>query len=160
MGVSGCGKSSVAAAVAARLGLPLVEGDDFHPEANQARMRVGIALTDADRAAWLALLGEQLQRRPQGAVLTCSALKASYRDKLRAASPGLCFAWLDLDPASALSRVSQRGAAHLFPPSLVASQFQAFEPPLGEPRVLRLDALRPLDMLVEQVALWANLNRR
>ncbi len=69
MGVSGCGKSSVAAAVAARLGLPLVEGDDFHPEANQARMREGIALTDADRAAWLELLGEQLQRRPQGAVL-------------------------------------------------------------------------------------------
>ena len=154
MGVSGCGKSSVGAAVATQLGWPLVEGDDFHPEANRARMRDGIPLTDADRSDWLDLLGEQLQRRPEGAVLTCSALKRAYRDKLRAASPGLRFAWLDLDPASALSRVAQRGASHLFPPALVASQFDVFEPPGDEAGVLRVDALLPLDAIVGQVGAW------
>ena len=88
MGVSGCGKSRVAAAVAGRLGLPIIEGDDFHSEDNRGRMRSGIALTDEDRAGWLDRLGAELQRRPDGAVLACSALKASYRDRLRAASPG------------------------------------------------------------------------
>jgi len=100
MGVSGCGKSHVGAVVAERLGLPLVEGDEFHSEPNRARMRDGIALTDDDRADWLDRLGAELRQRPGGAVLTCSALKASYRDRLRSCSPGLRFAWLDLDPAS------------------------------------------------------------
>lgn len=154
MGVSGCGKSSLAAAAAERLGIPLIEGDAFHPESNQAKMRAGIALTDADRDAWLTMLGEQLKQRPNGAVLTCSALKRSYRDRLRAASPGLRFAWLDLDEPSALARVAQRGASHFFPPSLVAAQFATLEPPAGEPGVLRLDALLPLPALTEQVVTW------
>src|SRR5688572_32411179 len=96
MGVSGCGKSHVGAVVAERLGLPLVEGDEFHSEANRALMRSGIPLTDANRADWLATLSAELQSRPR-AVLTCSALKAAYRDRLRAAAPGLRFAWLELD---------------------------------------------------------------
>jgi len=154
MGVSGCGKSSLAAAVASLLRLPLIEGDEFHPETNQAKMRAGIALSDMDRADWLALLGQQLALHPHGAVLTCSALKRSYRDQLRAASPGLRFAWLDLDQDAALARVAQRGAAHLFPPSLVASQFNALEPPIGEGGVLRLDALLPLTTLRDQVMAW------
>ena len=154
MGVSGCGKSSVAAAVASQLRWPLIEGDDFHPEANQAKMRAGIALTDADRADWLAILGRQLALHPNGVVLTCSALKRSYRDRLRAASAGLRFAWLDLDQASALARVAQRAGAHLFPPSLVANQFETLEPPIGEPGVLRLDALLPMEALRDQVATW------
>ena len=154
MGVAGCGKSSLAAAVASRLELPLIEGDEFHPEANQAKMRAGIALSDADRSDWLALLGQQLNLHRNGAVLTCSALKRKYRDQLRAASPGLRFAWLDLDQAASLARVAQRGAAHLFPPSLVASQFDTLEPPIDEPAVLRLDALLPLATLREQVTTW------
>ena len=153
MGVSGCGKSHVGAVVAERLGLPLVEGDEFHSDANQARMRDGIALTDADRADWLDRLGAELRQRPAGAVLTCSALKASYRDRLRSASPGLRFAWLDLDPASAEARVAQR-AAHFFPKGLVATQFEALESPLGETGVLRLDALLPPEALAECVVRW------
>ena len=86
MGVAGCGKSSLGHAVAQALGWPLVEGDDFHPAANVAKMRAGIPLVDADRVGWLALLGAELQRHPGGAVLTCSALKRAYRDQLRAAS--------------------------------------------------------------------------
>lgn len=154
MGVSGCGKSHVGAAIAQRLGLPLVEGDEFHSEANRARMQSGIALTDADRADWLGRLAAELQRWPGGAVLTCSALKAAYRDRLRTASPGLRFAWLDLDPASAQARVSQRGA-HFFPPGLVATQFEALESPEAEPGVIRLDALLPPEALAAEACRFA-----
>jgi gluconokinase len=154
MGVSGCGKSSLGAAVASLLHWPLIEGDDFHPDANQAKMRAGVALSDADRADWLELLGQQLARYPKGAVLTCSALKRSYRDQLRAASPGLRFAWLDLDQAASHARVAQRGAAHLFPASLVANQFSTLEPPIGEAGVLHLDALLPPATLCDQVMTW------
>lgn len=153
MGVSGCGKSCVGTVVAGRLGLPLVEGDEFHSEVNRARMRDGLPLTDADRAGWLDRLAAELQLQPGGAVLTCSALKASYRDRLRSASPGLRFAWLDLDPASAEERVAQR-AAHFFPKGLVASQFKALESPFDEPRVLRLDALLPPEVIAEQIVRW------
>lgn len=157
MGVAGCGKSSLAAALAARLGWVLIEGDAFHSEANHSKMHAGIALTDVDRADWLATLGRELVRHPHGAVLTCSALKLAYRHKLREASPGLRFAWLDFDQDSALERVAQRGAAHFFPASLVQSQFSALEPPHGEPGVLRLDALLPLASLSEQVLAWLSM---
>jgi len=153
MGVSGCGKSRVGAAIAERLGLPMVEGDEFHGEANRARMRSGIPLTDAHRLDWLDRLGTELQRRPSGAVLTCSALKAAYRNRLRAAAPGLRFAWLELDRVSAEARVAQR-PAHFFPPGLVATQFEALEAPLNEPRVLRLDALSPPEALADSVVQW------
>jgi gluconokinase len=153
MGVSGCGKSHVGAVVAERLGLPLVEGDEFHSEPNRARMRDGIALTDDDRADWLDRLGAELRQRPDGAVLTCSALKRSYRDRLRSASPGLRFAWLDLDPASAEVRVAQR-AAHFFPKGLVATQFEALESPHGEPGVLRVDALLLPEAIAGHVVRW------
>ena len=151
MGVSGCGKSRVGALIAERLGLPLVEGDEFHSEANRARMRSGVPLTDLDRADWLDTLGAQLRSRPGGAVLTCSALNVSYRERLRAAAPGLRFAWLELDPASAQARVGER-AAHFFPAGLVATQFDTLEAPVGEPGVLRLDALQPPEEIAAQVA--------
>lgn len=149
MGVSGCGKSAVGERLAAALGLPLVEGDSFHPPGNIARMQQGVALTDADRAGWLALLGQELVRRPQGAVMTCSALKRSYRDSLRAAAPGLRFVHLALSQQDALERVAGR-AGHFYPPSLVASQFEALEDPAGEPGVVVVDALLPLPQVVER----------
>jgi len=154
MGVSGCGKSHVGAEVAARLALPLIEGDEFHSEANRAAMRAGVPLTDADRASWLDRLGAELQQHPAGTVLTCSALKAAYRERLRAAAPGLRFVWLDLSPAAATQRVAQR-ATHFFPAGLVASQFDALEPPLAEPLVLRVDATLPPQVIAEQVVRWA-----
>lgn len=154
MGVAGCGKSTLGEALAARLGWPLIEGDEFHAEASKAKMRAGIALSDADRAGWLEQLAALLAGHPTGCVMTCSALKRKYRDRLRAASPGLRFAWLDLTMEAALARTTQRGAAHLFAPSLVSSQFEALEPPVGEPGVRRLDALEPLPVLLEQVLTW------
>jgi gluconokinase len=153
MGVAGCGKSSLARTVADALGLPLVEGDEHHSEANRARMAQGIALTDADRQDWLATLGRLLQAHPQGVVLTCSALKRAYREQLRAASPGLRFAFLDITPAAAARRVAAR-ASHFFSASLVDSQFATLESPVGEPGVLRLDAELPLAVLQQQVQQW------
>jgi len=153
MGVAGCGKSSLARAVAEVQGLPLIEGDDHHSAANRARMAQGIALTDADRQEWLATLGRLLQAHPRGAVLTCSALKRSYRDQLRAASPGLRFAFLDITRAAAAQRVAAR-PSHFFAASLVDSQFATLESPAGEPGVLRLDAELPLGTLQRQVQQW------
>ncbi|WP_240668368.1 MULTISPECIES: gluconokinase [Piscinibacter] len=154
MGVAGCGKSSLGAALARALGLPLVEGDDFHSPASRDKMSRGIALTDADRAGWLDTLGGQLRAHPAGLVLTCSALKRAYRDRLRSAEPGLRFAFLELDRAAALQRVAARAASHFFSASLVDSQFATLESPVGEPGVLRLDALQPLDVLCAATAAW------
>jgi len=153
MGVAGCGKSSLGSAVAVALGWPLIEGDDFHPESSKAKMREGVPLTDADRRGWLDTLGLELCEHPGGAVLTCSALKRSYRDQLRARAPGLRFAFLEIDEAAARERVGSRGE-HLFPPSLVASQFAALEPPHSEPGVLRLDATQSLTTLRDAVLQW------
>lgn len=153
MGVSGCGKSEVGRAVAARLGLPLVEGDDFHPSRNILKMQQGIALTDEDRADWLLTLGRELASEPRGAVLTCSALKLAYRDTLRAAVPGLLFVHLAITQAESLRRVARR-AGHFYPPSLVASQFEALQNPAGEPGVMQVDGTAPVDVLAQAVIAW------
>ncbi len=153
MGVSGCGKSEVGQRIAALLGLPLVEGDDFHPKRNIHKMQQGIALTDEDRADWLLTLGRELAARPRGAVLTCSALKRAYRDTLRAAVPGLRFVHLSLTQPQALQRVAQR-TDHFYPPSLVASQFEALQDPAGEPGVLSLDATAPIEALARDACAW------
>ena len=153
MGVAGCGKSSLGQLCAEALGLPLLEGDDFHSPSNVAKMRGGIPLSDDDRAAWLDTLAEQLQSHPRGVVLTCSALKRRYRDRLRAAAPGLRFVFLELTQAQARERVAAR-PAHLFPVSLVASQFATLEDPRDEAGVLPLDATRPLDELGSAVVRW------
>ena len=157
MGVAGSGKSTLGAAIAGRMGWPMVEGDDFHSDENRARMRAGVALSDADRAGWLQSLARELQRHPDGAVLTCSALKRSYRDLLRGASPGLAFVFLDVSQEEALRRVGARGQ-HFFPPELLQSQFAALEAPTNEPGVLRLDAGLPLPALTDQTVAWLSGN--
>lgn len=154
MGVAGCGKSSLAEALARHFGLPMIEGDAFHSATSLARMQAGIALTDDDRAAWLATLGQELARHPGGAVLACSALKRRYRDTLRSAAPGLRFVFLDITPDDAQQRVAARAGAHFFHPGLVQSQFDALEPPQGEPGVLRLDASRSLSALCATATDW------
>lgn len=153
MGVSGCGKSSLGAALARALGLPLIEGDDFHPPANVARMKRGQPLTDADREGWLRTLGEELARHPGGAVLTCSALKRRYRDTLRAAVPSLRFVFMAITRDEAERRVAAR-AQHMFPASLVASQFEALELPVGEPGVCAVEATAPQPEVVQAVRRW------
>lgn len=156
MGVAGCGKSSLGVAVAQHIGLPLVEGDDHHSPDSLSKMRRGIALTDADRDGWLAALAKALQDQPGGLVLTCSALKRIYRDRLRQAAPGLRFVYLDISREQALARVTERAASHFFSTSLVDSQFTTLEPPTGEAGVLRVDATAPLAQLEAQVCNWLN----
>ncbi|CAN5528014.1 gluconokinase [soil metagenome] len=159
MGVAGCGKSSLGAAVAQATGLALVEGDDFHSPANRAKMSQGIALNDADRDGWLSTLGEQLRARPEGLVLTCSALKLSYRERLRRAAPGLRFVFLDISREEAQARVAARAAQHFFSTTLVDSQFATLEVPTGEAGVLRVDALKPLDQLQADVTAWLSAHK-
>jgi gluconokinase len=154
MGVAGCGKSSLAEALSRQMDWPMIEGDAFHGAASLARMQAGIALTDDDRAAWLAALGRELARHPGGAVLACSALKRSYRDILRGAAPRLRFVFLDISRDAAQQRVTARAGEHFFHPGLVHSQFDALEPPLSEPDVLRLDASRSLSVLCATAADW------
>lgn len=154
MGVSGCGKSSLAASFARAEGRVLIEGDAFHSAESVDKMSRGIALTDADRAGWLERLGVELQANPGGAVLTCSALRRVYRDRLRAASPGLRFAFLDIDRATARARVASRAGAHFFNASLVDSQFATLESPVGEAGVICLDAADRLLDLQQQLSQW------
>ena len=153
MGVAGCGKSAVGQLIAAHLSLPLIEGDNFHPKSNVSKMQRGEALTDDDRADWLRTLGLELARHTEGAVLTCSALKAAYRDNLRAAATPLFFVYLKVSQVEALRRVAQR-AGHFYPPSLVASQFAALQDPSGEPGVLTLDGEALLTDLGQTAAQW------
>lgn len=159
MGVAGCGKSLAGACLAERLGLPLVEGDDFHPAANIEKMRQGVPLEDADRVHWLDRLADELRRHPGGAVLTCSALKRGYRQVLRAAVPDLRFVHLALTPHQALERVASR-TDHFYPPSLVASQFEALEDPAGEPGVYVADGTAHIERLVNTAALWLGAGER
>lgn len=153
MGVSGCGKSSLGRVCSERLGIALLEGDEFHSASNVSKMRSGVPLSDDDRKGWLDTLALQLKAHPEGVVLSCSALKLRYRSQLRAAVPGLRFVFLELTQAQACERVAGR-AGHSFPVSLVASQFETLEPPTREPGVLCVDALRPLQALGAQVQHW------
>jgi gluconokinase len=160
MGVSGCGKSSVGAACAEALGWTLQEGDAYHAPESVAKMRAGTPLDDADRAGWLDRLSDLLASSGEGAgvVLTCSALRRKYRDRLRQATPHLGFVFLALDYDAALARVQSR-AGHFFSPALVSNQFATLESPEGEPGVLVLDATQPVAELVRAVEAWAAASR-
>ena len=153
MGVAGCGKSTVAAGLAQELGAQLIEGDEHHPRSSQEKMLNGIALQDADRAPWLDKLGALLAAAPASAVLTCSALKRSYRDRLRAAEPALRIVYVEISLAEAHRRVTER-PSHFFPPGLVASQFASLEVPTGEPDVLRVSGNDPLAIQIRKILKW------
>ncbi|MPY34923.1 gluconokinase [Streptomyces adustus] len=128
MGVAGTGKTTIGPLLAARLGVPYAEGDDFHPQANIARMSAGIPLTDEDRWPWLdAIGGWAHERAGLGGVVSCSALKRSYRDRLRASAPGLVFVHLAGDRALIEDRMSHR-QGHFMPTALLDSQFATLQP--------------------------------
>ncbi|MFM7399094.1 MAG: gluconokinase [Verrucomicrobiota bacterium] len=133
MGVSGCGKSTVAALHARATGATLIEADDFHPPANVAKMRSGIPLTDADRAGWLSAMAGRIaegRARGEAMAITCSALKRSYRDRLRAADPDLIFIHLTGSRELLAARIVAR-KGHFMPPGLLDSQLAALEPPVA-----------------------------
>lgn len=129
MGVSGCGKTTIGIRLAARLGVPFVDGDELHPAANVAKMAAGHPLDDADRWPWLARVGGALATAgDNGLVIACSALKRSYRDAIRAAAPSTRFLLLDAPRAVLLQRLQAR-RGHFMPASLLDSQLATLERP-------------------------------
>jgi gluconokinase len=152
MGVSGCGKSTVGRLIADGLGVHYVEGDELHPERNIDLMAAGIPLTDADRHGWLQEVAGQLANataEARGIVVTCSALKRSYRDQLRAGAPDVRFVHLHGSRELLESRVAAR-SGHYMPPSLLQSQLDTLEPPDEDERAIALDITQPPEQLAEK----------
>lgn len=143
-GVAGSGKTTLGRAVAARLGWRFLDADDLHPAENWAKMSAGIPLTDADRKPWLARVA--LVASEPGTVLAASLLREAYRDQIRRAAPHALLIGLALPLAEAEARVASR-LSHAFPSSLVASQYEAWEPP---PQPC-LDATLPVSELIELI---------
>ncbi|MGO7587573.1 gluconokinase [Rhizobium leguminosarum] len=154
MGVSGCGKSSVGEKLAEALHLAFVEGDALHPAANVEKMSKGIPLTDEDRMPWLDRIGEEMKaslEKSEGIIVSCSALKRIYRDRLRAAAGGnLFFVYLEGSRALLMKRMGER-KGHFMPASLLDSQLATLEVPTGEPGVVTVD----IDDTIEGIAATA-----
>jgi gluconokinase len=148
MGVSGSGKTTVGTALAERLGVPFVDGDDLHPATNVEKMAAGEPLTDADREPWLDAVGAVLAGAP--VVVACSALRRVYRERLRRAAPGLRFVHLHGTRALLAERMGHR--THFMPPSLLDSQLATLEDPAGEEGVIGYDVARPVDEIVADAA--------
>ncbi len=162
MGVSGSGKTTVAELLAKELGWPFMEGDRLHPPANVEKMRQGIPLTDADRAPWLNRIGEELKSwaaEGKSGVMTCSALKRAYRDRIRSARPDVRFVYLKGSETLIGARVAARHHEYM-PASLLRSQFDALEEPTSdEPGVVTVDAGGSADEEVAEVIAALNLSR-
>ena len=133
MGVAGSGKSTIGQLLAGRLGWHFYEGDDFHPQSNQAKMHNGEPLTDEDRRPWLDALAGRINRcvrDHENAVLASSALKQAYRDQLGIGSPGVRLVYLRGSPDLIAGRLAKRHA-HFFNPALLQSQLDTLEEPSG-----------------------------
>lgn len=151
MGVAGSGKTSVGERIAARLGLPFRDADEFHPEANVAKMSAGIPLEDADRWPWLDAIGAAIHdARGRGIVVACSALKRVYRERIRAAAGyPVQFVFLDGDLATLRQRIGGR-RGHFMPPSLLDSQLATLERPGPDEHAVTVAIEPPLDAVVEE----------
>ncbi|CAI1930256.1 gluconokinase [Serratia proteamaculans] len=151
MGVSGSGKSAVASAVAHEASAAMLDGDYLHPRANINKMAAGHALDDNDRAPWLAALNDAIfamERTNDVSLLVCSALKKSYRDRLREGNRNLHFIYLKGDKAVIEERLKQR-KGHFFKPQMLVSQFATLEEPgAQEPDVQAIEIDQPLDGVV------------
>ena len=149
MGVTGCGKSTVGAALAQRLGLRFVDADDFHPPGNVAKMAAGTPLTDEDRWPWLDRLASELRAIEDSggsAVLACSALKEAYRARIVMAGD-VRFVHLVGDQATIASRLAERKHRYM-PPSLLASQFATLERPAN---AVEIDVRLPVGRQVDDI---------
>ena len=148
MGVAGCGKSTVGPLVAARLGVPFVDGDDVHSEAAKSRMAGGVPLDDAERGPWLDRLHTILaDHAATGIVLACSALKVGYRNRLAGGRDDVRFVALVAPPAVLAARLAAR-PDHFAGPELLPSQLDSLE--LG-PDVTVVDSTAPLDVVTDAV---------
>ncbi|GAC00362.1 gluconokinase [Gordonia namibiensis NBRC 108229] len=150
MGVSGSGKSTVGAALAQRLRVPFADADDFHSAENIAKMSAGQPLDDDDRRPWLESIGVWLAEHGDGGVMSCSALKHEYRDRLRGHEPSVLFAHL----AGSVEVIARRQASrpgHFMPTALLRSQFETLEPLTSDERGLTVDVDQSVDAIVDEL---------
>ena len=150
MGVSGSGKSSIALRLRDELGWPFQEGDELHPKENVAKMAAGIPLTDEDRGPWLDICARWIRERLEagtGGLLTCSALRRIYRERLGAGLPDLYFLYLKV-PEDVLRARLERRRGHYMPPSLLPSQLRTLEEPAADEPALVV----PVEQTVDQTA--------
>lgn len=157
MGVAGSGKSVTGTALAERLGVPFKDADSFHPQANIDKQAAGHPLDDHDREPWLAAIGQYLEDHPDGAVVTCSALKRKYRDQLRNHVTGLPFLHLEGPAEVVTERVAAR-TDHFMPASLLQSQYDTLEPLEADERGLAVDFTQPVDTIVDQLHTYLTQN--
>ncbi|MDU0479127.1 gluconokinase [Staphylococcus chromogenes] len=159
MGVSGCGKTSVASGLHERLNWPYAEADDFHPQANKDKMAAGHALNDEDRWPWLRTLQGWMTEHAsagQSTIVTCSALKKTYRELLAEAEGNVVFVHLNGPMELIEDRMSHR-AGHFMPTSLLPSQFATLEPLQDGENGLTLDVSQTPDQLIDATLAALNL---
>jgi gluconokinase len=153
MGVCGCGKSTIAAALAHALDAPFNEGDAYHPAPNLVKRTAAIPLTDDDRTGWLQTLATEIaaaRERGDGIVVSCSALKKRYRDQLRQADPNLRFAHL-AGPRGTIAARMQTRIGHYMPITLLDSQLRDLEPLQPGEAGITLDITQPPETLVASI---------
>lgn len=148
MGVSGSGKSTVGAALAQRLRVPFADADDLHPEANIAKMARGEALDDHDRYPWLERVGLWLADHLDGGVMSCSALRRTYRDQLRSLADGVEFVLLH-GSREVIERRQASRPGHFMPASLLSSQFSTLEPLAPDEHGVVIDVDQSIDAVVQ-----------
>jgi gluconokinase len=152
MGVSGCGKTTVAAGLARRFGWMLLEGDAFHPPANISKMKQGIPLTDEDRWPWLQAIADRadaLRAEGKSAAVACSALKRAYRDVLIGGRPDTVLLYLRGSKDLIAARMAQR-KGHFMPTALLDSQFATLEEPGPDEHPVIIDIGAPPEAVIEQ----------
>ena len=153
MGVAGSGKTTIAVPLARRLGWSFMEGDDLHPPANVAKMHSGRPLNDEDRWPWLDAVAGWIDARlaaHEPGIITCSALKRSYRDRIIGARKGVRLIFLHADRALLAERLARR-TGHFMPPSLLDSQIATLEPPTADERPISVDLGPAPDVIVEEI---------
>ena len=150
MGVSGCGKTLVGEALALKLGLKFIEGDEFHTPENRKKMGAGIPLNDEDRLGWLTKLGDLASTSEHPLIISCSALKKSYRDLLGAKGGNLIFVHLHAPREIIEHRIKAR-KGHFFDPGLLASQFETLEPLEPEEQGFQVNVANPEHLVLAEI---------
>src|SRR5262245_58291862 len=160
MGVSGSGKSTIAEALASRIGWRCEDGDKLHPASNIAKMSAGQPLTDEDRWPWLKAIADEIDRlcgKSQRAVVACSALKRTYRDVLVHGRDDVRIVFLDGSQELIASRLAAR-RGHFMPPDLLTSQFKTLEPPTADERPISVSIDATVDVIVANIVSQLALN--
>jgi carbohydrate kinase (thermoresistant glucokinase family) len=153
MGVSGSGKTTVANVLAGRLGWPFEEGDELHPQSNIEKMKGGRPLNDSDRERWLAAVAEWVEKRGdagENGLITCSALKRSYRDVINRRGAGVMFVFLAGSRTTIARRLAAR-QAHFMPATLLDSQLADLEEPQPDEPHIRVDIAPPPELIAQTI---------